>query len=220
MIDPTNTDESPIDSENQELLETNTPNDSDDTKPTVQASDIPTTLLANTDIGPFDSTSAQSMLSGPNSPVSNEEADDPISGSGCVDSINISKRGLDWNPFHWSLPSFPWERNSCPFVDTSSPNRETPQKPVPKRKPKEPSRNPTHIETGTIPLINGGSRYGGRRSCQDTHPPRLKTLICGGPTVPLGIIPAKIVEYCFTCTLNKCLLFCLHIPLHTFPLKS
>lgn len=212
VIDPVDTAD-----ESQELLEPDAPNDSDDTESIVHDSDIPTTLLANTAIGPSDSTAAQSMSSGPSSPVSSEEADDPISGSDCVDSINISKRGLNWNPFHWSLPSFPWERNFCPFIDTSSPNREPPPPPVPKRKPKGPSHNPTYIETGTIPLINGGSNYGGQRSCRDTHPPRLKTLICGGPTVPVGIIPAQIVQYCFTCTLNKrfhsdCISHCTHPP--------
>ena len=209
-----------IDSEDQSA-----DNDSNDTGAIAHDSENPETLLANTDSSPLNPTFVQSIMiskSDPDSLVSNEEADALMSGSDCVDSnmrSNKAKR-FDWNPFHWSLPSLPWEPNFCPFTDTSTERKNTPADPPLKPKtPKKPSRNPTHIETGQIPIINGGRQFGGERSCQDTHPPRLKTLICGGPTEPVDIIPARLVHYCFSCTWSTDLSFCLRHLLHSLLLK-
>ena len=216
------------DSEDQMPFKASADNDSNDTGAISQDSENPETLLANTDSSSLNPTSVQSIMiskSGPDSLVSNAEADALMSGSDCVDSnmrSNKAKR-FDWNPLHWSLPSLPWEPsvpNSCPFIDTSPERKNTPaDRPLKPKKPKEPSRNPTHIETGQIPIINGGRRFGGERSCQDTHPPRLKTLICGGPTEPVDIIPARLVHYCFSCTWNADLSFCLRHLLHSFLLE-
>lgn len=212
-IDPTDTiNKHPVESEN--LEPTNAENDSNDAGAIVNDSEDPAILLANTDTGSL---------------VSNEEAYDPMSGDGCFDSTTggkKTKRGWDWNPFHLSFPSLPWERQSCPyidpFIDTSPPNRENPPS-TPKlkpKKPKEPSRNPIYVETGGIPVINGGRQFGGERSCEATRPPRLKTLICGGPAVPEGVIPAQLVEFCFSCTSVTYSAFCLCTSPHSSLLES
>ncbi|MCJ1426136.1 hypothetical protein MMC29_004038 [Sticta canariensis] len=214
-----------IDSEDQMPFKASADNDSNDTGAIAHKSENPETLLANTDSSSLNPTFIQSIMiskSDPDSLVSNEEADALMSGSDCVDSnmrSNKAKR-FDWNPLHWSLPSLPWETNFCPFTDTSPERKNTPADPPLKPKtPKKPSRNPTHVETGQIPIINGGRRFGGERSCKDTHPPRLKTLICGGPTEPVDIIPARLVHYCFSCTWNADLSFCLRHLLHSLLLK-
>lgn len=202
-IDPIDTkNKNSIQSGNQESFDTNAENDSDDTRTNSL------TLLANTDAGSLDSTYVQSISSGGNLLVSNSEANGLMSGDGCVDSStggDIRKRGWDLNPFHWSLP---WGSNVCPNVLNPPPQRkpkppdgQPPDDQPRTNKPKNPSHNPKYINTAKIPVINGGSQFNGEKSCQDTSPPRLKTLICGGPARPHSVIPAQIVEYCFSCTL-------------------
>lgn len=209
-INPTDTKyQDATQSENQEPFKIIAENDSNDTESVLTASENAGSLLVNANTDSLDSEYLQSLSSGRDSLVSNEEAGVLMSGATCVDSTATgrnTKRGWqdwldDWNP----LPLlFPKENlNVCPVVDTPPPKRKSttaePNTSEPK-KPKEPSRNPTYIETGRIPIINGGRNYGGERSCKDTRPPRLKTLICGGPTVPEGVIPARLVNFCFSCT--------------------
>ena len=213
-----------IDSEDQIPFETSADNGSKDTGAIAHDSENPETLLANTD-STLNPTFVQSITiskSGPDSPVSNEEADALLPDNDCVDSntSNNKVKRLDWNPFHWSLPPLPWQRNFCPqpFIDKTPPERkikpaDSPLKP---KTPKQPSRNPTYIETAIIPIINGGENYGGEKSCRVTQPPRLKTLICGGPTDPFGIIPARLVRYCYSCTWNADF-FLLTPPIALFP---
>lgn len=206
-INPIDTkDKVSTESGNQGSFETNVENASDDTGTIVLDSENSGTLLANTDPSSLDSTYVPSISSGRDSFVSNDQNNNLMSEDGCDDSNTKGdkrKRGWDLNPFHWSIP---WERKYCPFVDTS------PLKPKPKlpddqplddqpqpKKPKEPSRNPTYVNAAKIPVINGGTQFGGERSCHSTRPPRLKTLICGGPALPHGVIPAQIVQYCFSC---------------------